>query len=113
MSQPLGVVQIDNRHGSVDLKLPAHAGFDLQASTTDGDLKNDFDLPVQGSDTQKSSSGTVGSGGAVVRLTTAQGDISIQKSDIGPLPPKPPNPPEPPKKPSKSGITHPAAETTF
>ncbi len=125
MAPPLSEVQIDNRHGSVDLKLPANASFELQANTTDGDLQNDFDLPVQGGDSQRSSSGTVGTGGAAVHLTTAQGDISIGKIDAAAVPPPPPQTPLPPdrslngppngsrKKTSKPAPRHSGGEITF
>jgi DUF4097 and DUF4098 domain-containing protein YvlB len=91
---PLGNVTIQNRNGSVDLTVPKQADFTVQANTTNGDVENDFSLPEEGDeDTHKSFSGTVGKGGPTLRITTSQGDISLKKASIAPLPPKPPAPP--------------------
>jgi DUF4097 and DUF4098 domain-containing protein YvlB len=91
---PLGNVNIENRNGSVTLTVPEHAGFSVDAQTTDGDIYNDFSLPDHGTDTHKNFSGTVGNGGPNLRIITSQGDISLKKSSIQPLPPAPPAPPK-------------------
>ena len=92
---PLGNITVENRNGSVDLTLPEQAGFTVQAETTNGDLKDDFDLKQTGDDdsNRKSYNGTVGKGGPLVRVTTSQGDITLKKSSVAPLPPLPPRPP--------------------
>ena len=87
---PLGNVMVENRNGSVNVTLPRRVGFVVQADTTDGDLENDFSLPVQGEDTRKSLQGTVGQGGPTVRISTTQGDVSLKQGDASPLPPSPP-----------------------
>ena len=91
---PLGNVVIENQNGSVDVTLPGNSGFVLQANTTDGDLQNEFSLPMRDDDDRKSLQGTVGSGGPSIRVTTTQGDISLKRGDAGPLPPAPPSPPK-------------------
>jgi DUF4097 and DUF4098 domain-containing protein YvlB len=93
---PLGNVSVENRNGSVNLTIPEHAGFTVQAETTNGSLDNDFDLSQTGSDdsNHKSYSGTVGKGGPLVRITTSQGDINLKKASVAPLPPAPPPPPK-------------------
>ena len=58
----------------------------MQASTTNGDTSNDFSLSSNESGDRESINGTVGGGGPVVRITTANGDISLHKGDIEPLP---------------------------
>ncbi|MEG9434838.1 DUF4097 family beta strand repeat protein [Edaphobacter sp. HDX4] len=91
---PMGNITIENRNGSVDLTLPDKATFSVQADTTDGNLENDFGLPEQGKDdSHKSYNGSVGKSGPLVRITTRQGDISIKKASIAPMPPAPPAPP--------------------
>ena len=92
---PLGNITIENRNGSVDVTLPEQAGFSVQAETTNGDLKDDFDLHQNGNDdsNRKSYNGTVGKGGPLVRVTTSQGDINLKKASVAPLPPLPPKPP--------------------
>ena len=90
---PLGNVTVENRNGSVTLTLPAHSSFGVSAETTDGDLENDFSLSHQENNGRKTLSGTIGDGGAVVHVTTSQGDVSLKQATISPLPPRPPNPP--------------------
>jgi hypothetical protein len=43
---------------------------------------------------KKTISGNVGNGGPLLRITTSQGDVSIKKGSIMPLPPTPPAPPK-------------------
>jgi hypothetical protein len=94
---PLGNVTVENRNGSVSLTMPEHAGFIVQAETTNGDAENDFDLNTDEHDdsNRKSINGTVGKGGPLVRITTTQGDVAIRKASVEPIPPKPPAPPAP------------------
>ncbi len=94
---PLGNITVENRNGSVDLTLPEEASFTVQAETTNGDLENDFSLSQQEKEdsNRKSYNGTVGKGGPLVRITTSQGDVSLKKAMIDPLPPTPPPPPTP------------------
>jgi len=39
-------------------------------------------------------SGAIGNGGPLIRVTTSQGDVSLKKATILPLPPTPPAPPK-------------------
>ena len=96
-ASPLGNITIENRNGSVDLTLPEKASFSVQADTVNGDLENDFSLTEQGKDdsNRRSYNGTVGKGGPLVRISTSQGDISLKKASIAPMPPVPPAPPAP------------------
>lgn len=91
---PIGNITIENRNGSVGVTVPEGAGFTVDASTTNGDLDNEFSLPVQGSSSHRSLNGKVGRGNSVIRIVTSQGDISLKKADVAPLPPKPPSPPK-------------------
>ena len=91
---PLGNVTIENRNGDITLTVPEHSSFSVDAQTTDGDLDNDFALPTQGTDTHKNFTGTVGKGGSTVRLTNNNGDVSLKKAMVMPLPPSPPRPPK-------------------
>jgi DUF4097 and DUF4098 domain-containing protein YvlB len=91
---PLGNVTIQNRNGSVDMTVPEQAGFTVQADTTNGDVENEFSLATEGSDTHKNFGGTVGKGGPTLRISTSQGDISLKKASVMPLPPTPPMPPK-------------------
>ena len=90
---PLGNVIVENQNGSVELTLPASSGFVLQANTTDGDLENDFSLPVSDDHDRKSIQGSVGASGPSIRVSTTQGDLSVKRGNAAPLPPAPPLPP--------------------
>ena len=91
---PLGAITLEDRNGSVKLILPEHAGFSVQASTSNGNIDTDFPLSIQGSENHKSVNGTVGAGGPLLRITTTNSDISIDKGTVLPLPPLPPAPPK-------------------
>jgi DUF4097 and DUF4098 domain-containing protein YvlB len=92
---PLGNVTIQNRNGSVDLTVPEQAGFNVQVDTTNGDIQSEFpEIKIpEGGLQKKTVSGTVGKGGPTLSITTSQGDISLKKASIMPLPPMPPAPP--------------------
>ena len=77
---PLGNIQVDNHRGRVIFVVPPHAGFQLDAHTTRGEVQSDFDLKVENSDRESRSSGKVGSGGPTVRLNNDRGDIEIRKA---------------------------------
>jgi DUF4097 and DUF4098 domain-containing protein YvlB len=91
---PLGAITLEDRNGSVKLILPEHAGFSVQANTSNGNIDTDFPLSIQGSENHKSVNGTVGAGGSLLRITTTNSDISIDKGTVLPLPPLPPAPPK-------------------
>jgi DUF4097 and DUF4098 domain-containing protein YvlB len=90
---PLGNITLENRNGTVNVTVPEEAHFTVQAETTNGDIENDFSLPSQENDNRKTFGGTVGKGGALIRVTTSQGDIALKKASVAPLPPAPPPPP--------------------
>ena len=77
---PLGSIQVENHRGRVIFVVPAHAGFQLDARTSRGEVQSDFDLKVQNNDRESHATGQVGSGGPSVRLTTDRGDIEIRKA---------------------------------
>lgn len=91
---PLATVQIENQHGSVDVGLPSGAGFVLNASTRNGDLENDFGLTAHGDNGNLSVQQTVGGGGPTVSITTTDGDLTLRKSSVAPLPPVAPAAPK-------------------
>jgi len=111
---PLGAITLEDRNGSVKLVLPEHAVFSAQANTTNGEVYTDFALSTSGSESHKSLTGTVGAGGPLVRITSTNGDISIDKGTVSPLPPlpplppkltlAPPQPPRPPHLPKGAGV---------
>jgi DUF4097 and DUF4098 domain-containing protein YvlB len=108
---PLGPVNVTNQHGSVDLGLPEHAGFVLNAQTRNGELENDFGLESQSRDEQHWLSGTVGSGGPQVRVETSDGDVTVRKSVAAPVPPAVPKVSAVPAPPAPKAPAAPAAKS--
>jgi len=112
---PLEPISIQNQKGSIDLGLPGGVGFDLNAQTRNGDMENDFGLTPEGSDESHTLHGRVGSGGPMVTLATTDGDVTVRRSTVAPLPPLPPLPPlistspQAPKAPKAPHITVPSA----
>ena len=77
---PLGTVNISNRRGSVDLAVPATAGFHVAAATKHGEINNDFGMKVSSSEDAPELTATVGNGATSVHIETTDGDINIRKS---------------------------------
>lgn len=97
---PLGNVTIQNRNGAVNVTLPEHAAFTVQAETRDGDVETEFPLAKTDENGVSRLSGTIGTGGSQIRINTTQNDISLKKGVIAPLaPPPPPITLTPPAKP--------------
>jgi DUF4097 and DUF4098 domain-containing protein YvlB len=103
---PLGDIDIHNDNGAIDLTLPAKTGFNLSASTNDGELSTDFDVSTNESDGKRTANGTVGNGGPHVTVVAEHGDVHIKKAgsvaasdsddDSDAAPPTPPKPPKGP-----------------
>jgi DUF4097 and DUF4098 domain-containing protein YvlB len=93
---PLSNVTVENRNGSVTVTAPEQSSFAYQFDATNGDIESDFsEIKVPDGGMQKKTiSGTTGKGGPLLRITTSQGDISVKKGSLMPLPPMPPAPPK-------------------
>lgn len=89
----LGNITMEDRGGSIRVTLPQDASFSVEAVTSDGNVDSDFQLSSSQSDNRKMFRGEVGSGGPMVRLTARDGDVTLHKGDIQPIPPTPPAPP--------------------
>jgi DUF4097 and DUF4098 domain-containing protein YvlB len=91
----LGNISVDDRDGSVHMTLPDKASFSVQAATSDGNIDTDFQLATtRSSDSGRTLSGSVGAGGPVIHIATTNGDISVRKGDVAPMPPTPPAAPK-------------------
>ena len=93
---PLSNVTVENRNGSVSVTVPEKSNFAYQFDATNGDIQSDFtQIESTDEDNHKNVvSGTIGNGGPLLRITTSQGDVSLKKGSIMPLPPTPPAPPK-------------------
>jgi DUF4097 and DUF4098 domain-containing protein YvlB len=93
---PLSNVTVENRNGSVSVTVPEQSNFAYQFDATNGDIESDFpQVKSNSEDSRKNTvNGTIGKGGPLLRVTTSQGDVSLKKASIMPLPPMPPMPPK-------------------
>lgn len=106
----LGRIDVRTKSGDIDLALVPGSRFDLRASTSRGEVQNDFGAPLQAESggrgaTLKGSAGQ----GPQVQLNTDRGNILVRKGTgelmaeaEPPPPPKAPKPPTPPVVPPKS-----------
>ncbi len=85
---PLGALSIQNHAGSVDVGLPGDSGFDLDAQTRNGEMENDFGLSAVTADDVSKLRGRVGKGGPTVTIATSDGDVTVRRSSVAPLPPE-------------------------
>jgi DUF4097 and DUF4098 domain-containing protein YvlB len=93
---PLSNVTVENRNGSVSVTVPEQSNFAYQFDANNGDIESDFsEIKIPDGGLQKKTvSGTTGKGGPLLHISTSQGDISLKKASIMPLPPTPPMPPK-------------------
>jgi hypothetical protein len=75
-----GELELTTTNGSVDVTLPASAEFKVDAATTNGGIRSDFPITVQGTFGPKTLSGTVGGGGRDLKVATTNGGIELKKS---------------------------------
>jgi len=75
-----GELELATTNGSVDVRLPASAEFEVNAATTNGGIHTDFPVTVQGSFSSKELSGKVGSAGRYLKVATTNGGIDLRKS---------------------------------
>jgi DUF4097 and DUF4098 domain-containing protein YvlB len=75
-----GELELTTTNGSVDVTLPASAEFKVDAATTNGGIRSDFPITVQGTFGPKTLSGTVGGGGRELKVATTNGGIELKKS---------------------------------
>jgi hypothetical protein len=66
-------------NGSVTVTLPDGIDANVVAQTTNGRVVTDFQMMVSGSVSTRSLRGTIGRGGPVIRLSTTNGDVRLEK----------------------------------
>lgn len=71
-------VRASTSNGSIEVKLPSAANFQVSARTSGASIRTDF--AVDGEVTKRRVEGKVGSGGALLDLSTSNGSILLNRS---------------------------------
>lgn len=74
-----GRYSLQTHSGSIKIILPSDSGFDLEAKVFSGRIETDFDITISGKISKRKIQGTVNKGGAVIKLSTFSGNISLKK----------------------------------
>jgi hypothetical protein len=72
-------IEAQTSNSGITLRLPAGANAEIRASTSNSSIQNDFEIQGSGSQSKNRLEGTLGKGGALIRLNTSNGGIRLQK----------------------------------
>jgi hypothetical protein len=75
---PGGEWRLSAGSGTIKLRIPREAGFDLDASTSSGDIELSHSVAVSGNISRHSIHGKAGNGGSLVEVRTGSGNIEIE-----------------------------------
>jgi hypothetical protein len=75
-----GALEFETVNGGITVTIPAGSGADVSASTVNGDITTDFPITVKGKFNKQRLTGTIGKGGADLRLTTLNGSIRLRSA---------------------------------
>jgi DUF4097 and DUF4098 domain-containing protein YvlB len=105
--EPAGNYNLDakNSKGDVEITLPPNASASVDGRTRNGDIVSDFGLSING-DENKSVTGSIGSGGSRISLSTDNGDLRIKRGSGFPAAPPPPTAQAAPAAPAPPNATH-------
>lgn len=74
-----GQYRLRAHSGDIEMVIPAGSEFDFEAKTFNGTIDSAFEIKVIGKISPKEIKGTVGNGGATVRLSAFSGNIDLRK----------------------------------
>ena len=74
-----GRYELRSHSGDVRLEIPADSAFEFEAKTFSGTVDSDFEIQVVGKLSPREIRGTVGSGKALIRISSFSGSIEIKK----------------------------------
>ncbi len=77
--QPSSDVTITTSNSSITLRAPASLAGNLQADSSNGSIKTDFEVTVQGAQKKNRLHGPINGGGPRIELDTSNGGIRIEK----------------------------------
>ena len=97
-----GDVRLSTVNGSVSAGLPTQLNADIDAETVNGRVQTDLPVKIVGKISPRHLRGTIGTGGATLKLITVNGSITLHEADMNPNPNPNPHPlaaPEAPRRP--------------
>jgi DUF4097 and DUF4098 domain-containing protein YvlB len=92
---PLGSINLKSGNGAINLTVPQRSSFTIDADAYRGQFFSEFPSLQQQPQQHNNHTllnGTIGSGGSLIHIVTTNGDVSLHKADIQPLPATPPAP---------------------
>ena len=82
--QPGSRISLETVNGTVDLMIPSDANATVKADTVNGQISNDFGLPVRkGEYVGRDLYGKIGSGDVQIRLNSVNGALSVKRKNDG------------------------------
>jgi DUF4097 and DUF4098 domain-containing protein YvlB len=70
---------VHTSNGSITVNLPESASVDVDASTSNARITNDFENAFRGRASKRRLEGAIGSGGPKLELSTSNGGIRLRK----------------------------------
>jgi hypothetical protein len=104
-----GDVRLSTVNGSVRAGLPIQLNANIDAETVNGRVETDFPVKIVGKISPRHLRGTIGSGGATLKLVTVNGSITLHEADANPNPNPDPEPhahphPVAPRRPARTPL---------
>ena len=81
-----GDVRLTTVNGSVTAGLPLQLNANIDAETVNGRVETDFPVKIVGKISPRHLRGTIGSGGATLKLVTVNGSITLHEAEADPNP---------------------------
>jgi len=87
-----GDVHLTTVNGSVSAGLPRQINANIDAQTVNGRVETDFPVKIVGKISPRHLRGTIGNGGATLKLVTVNGSITLHEAGANPAPHPNPHP---------------------
>lgn len=81
---PGNMISLDTVNGTVNLTIPSDSNATLRAETLNGEIKNDFGLPVKKGDwVGRDLFGKIGNGDAKIKIESVNGALTVKRRNDG------------------------------
>ena len=76
---PAGNVSVENKNGAVNLSIPDHTGFAIEAETRDGKIEGDLPTPPNTTGDRSELHASTGDASSKINLQTTHGNITFHR----------------------------------